>query len=105
MPVTHHLVHLTDISSPLLADEHGLAALSIAAAGAIGLPAHGPPTTRTGPLGSAVALLAHGGHLIIHAEPATGRCIVDVLTPGTIPPLRAIEVIARRLGTIVPADG
>ena len=103
MPSTHHLVHLTDITSPLLADEQGLAALTIAAAGAIGLPAHGPPTTRTGPLGTAVALLAHGGHIILHAEPATGCCIVDVLTPGALAPLRAVEVVARRLGTTVAA--
>lgn len=103
MPVTHHLVQLTDITSPLLADEHGLAALTIAAAGAIGLPAYGPPISRSGPLGTAVALLAHGGHIVLHAEPATGGCIVDVLTPGTLAPLRAVEVVARRLGTTVPA--
>ena len=101
----HQLVHLTGITAPLLADEQALAALAIAAAGAIGLPAYGPPTSRTGPLGTAIALLAPGGHIIVHAEPATGRCIVDVLTPGTLAPLRAIEVIARRLGTTVPGDG
>ena len=99
----HQLVHLTDITSPLLADEHGLAALTIAAAGAIGLPAYGPPTSRSGPLGTAVALLAHGGHIILHAEPGAGSCMVDVLTPGTLVRLRAVEVVARRLGTIVPA--
>ncbi|MEO8637231.1 MAG: S-adenosylmethionine decarboxylase [Gemmatimonadales bacterium] len=103
MPVTHQLVQLTDITSPLLADEQGMAALAIAAAGAIGLSAYGPPTTRTGPLGSAVALLAHGGHIILHSAPATGCCIVDVLAPGTLSPRRAIEVIARRLGTTAPA--
>jgi S-adenosylmethionine/arginine decarboxylase-like enzyme len=98
----HQLVHLTGITAPLLADEHGLAALTIAAAGAIGLPAYAPPTCRAGPLGCAVALLGQGGHIILHTEPATGSCIVDVLTPGALAPGRAIEVIARRLGTTVP---
>ncbi len=94
----HALTELTGITAPTLADEQALAALAIAAAGALGLTPHGPPTTRTGPQGIAVGLLGHGGHIVLHAEPALGRCLVDVVTPNATPPARALEVVARRLG-------
>jgi len=97
------LTDLTGITVPTLADDRALAALAIAAAGAIGLTAHGPPTTRTGPQGITIGLLGHGGHVILHARPASGACLVDVVTPNTIPAARAVEVIARRLGVVVPA--
>lgn len=100
---SHALTELTGITVPTLADEHALAALTIAAAGAIGLTAHGPPTTRSGPQGITIGLLGHGGHVVLHARPAAGACLVDVVTPNTISPVRAVEVIARRLGVIVPA--
>lgn len=94
----HALTELTGITAPTLADEQALAALAIAAAGALGLTPHGPPTTRTGPQGIAVGLLGHGGHVILHARPAGGSCLVDVVTPNTTPPSRALDVVARRLG-------
>lgn len=94
----HALTELTGITAPTLADEQALAALAIAAAGALGLTPHGPPTTRTGPQGIAVGLLGHGGHVILHARPANGSCLVDVVTPNTTPPSRALDVVARRLG-------
>ncbi len=94
----HLLTLLQGITSETLADDHALSALVIAAAGAIGLTPHGPPTARTSPQGIAVGLLGHGGHLVLHAEPAHGRCLVDVVTPGAVAPARALEVIARRLG-------
>jgi len=97
-PSAHALADLTGITSPTLADEQALAALTIAAAGAIGLTAHGPPVSRLGPQGIAVGLLGHGGHIVLHARPAVGTCLVDVVTPGATPPARALEVIARRLG-------
>jgi S-adenosylmethionine/arginine decarboxylase-like enzyme len=98
MAYAHYLTELTNITAGTLGDEHALSALTIAAAGAIGLNAHGPPVTRSGPFGIAVGLLGHGGHIILHAEPANGRCVVDVITPGNTAPSRAAEVIARRLG-------
>lgn len=97
-PPQHLLTVLQGIASPTLADDQGLAALVIAAAGAIGLTPHGPPTARTSPRGIAVGLLGHGGHVVLHAEPGQGACLVDVVTPGPVPPARALEVIARRLG-------
>lgn len=99
---SHTIVELTGITSPTLADEHALAALAIAAGGAIGLTAHGPPAVRSGPRGIAVGMLGHGGHVVLHAVPDGGSCLVDVVTPGTTSPSRAVEVIARRLGASVP---
>ena len=95
---SHSLTELTGITAPTLSDEHALAALAIAAAGAIGLTPHGPPTTRSGPQGITIGLLAHGGHVVLHARPAGGACLVDVVTPNSTSPARAVEVIARRLG-------
>lgn len=98
MPHQHALTEFTGITSSILADGTALAALTIAAAGALGLTAHGPPTMKSGPQGIAVGLLAHGGHVMLHARPDAGTCLVDIVTPGTTPPARALEVIARRLG-------
>lgn len=103
MPFSHALAELSGITLPILADEHDLAALAIAAAGAIGLTAHGPPAARTGPRGITIGLLGDGGHVILHAQPAAGICLVDVVTSSSIPPTRAVDVIARRLGVTVPA--
>jgi S-adenosylmethionine/arginine decarboxylase-like enzyme len=102
---SHSLTELNGITGPLLGDEAGLAALAIAAAGAIGLNAYGPPTTRAGPRGIAIGLLGHGGHIVLHAVPGEGSVLVDVVTSGTTQPARAVEVIARRLGaTVSPAS-
>ena len=95
---SHTLTELSGITSGTLADPAALAALAVSAAGAIGLTAHGPPTTRSGPQGIAVSLLGHGGHVVLHASPSVGTCLVDVLTPNSIPPDRAVDVIASRLG-------
>jgi S-adenosylmethionine/arginine decarboxylase-like enzyme len=105
MAPSHSLTELTGITTPLLSDENGLAALAIAAGGALGLTAHGPPTAKSGPRGIAVGLLGHGGHVVLHAHPENGSILVDVLTPGTTPAGRAVEVIARRLGVVLPAAG
>lgn len=99
---SHTITDLGGITATTLADEQALAALTIAAAGAIGLTAHGPPVTRSGPQGIAVGLLGHGGHILLHARPSSGACLVDVLTSGTTSPHRAVEVIARRLGVAAP---
>ncbi len=101
MAFAHFLTELTGITAGTLGDEHALAALAIAAAGAIGLNAHGPPVVKSGPFGIAVGLLGHGGHIVLHAEPAGGRCVIDVVTPGGTSPARAAEVIARRLGVVI----
>jgi S-adenosylmethionine/arginine decarboxylase-like enzyme len=98
MTVAHSCTELTGITAPGLGDPQALAALSIAAAGALGLIAHGPPITRAGPGDIAVVLLGRGGHVVLHARPDDGTCVVDVVTPAVAPPGRAVEVVARRLG-------
>jgi hypothetical protein len=45
-----------------------------------------------------VSLLGHGGHIVLHATPDTGRCLVDILAPAPGLPERGVEVLARRLG-------
>jgi S-adenosylmethionine/arginine decarboxylase-like enzyme len=102
MPLSHALIELTGITNPLLHDESGLAALAIAAGGALGLTAHGPPSARSGPRGIAVGLMGHGGHVVLHAQPNSASILVDIVTPGNTPAGRAVEVIARRLGVAVP---
>src|SRR5262245_56936853 len=100
---SHTLTELTGVTAPLLNDESGLSALAIAACGALGLTAHGPPSAKSGPRGIAVGLLGHGGHVVLHVQPESGSILIDVLTPGPTPASRAVEVIARRLGVAVPA--
>lgn len=102
MGISHTIIELTGITNPLLHDESGLAALAIAAGGALGLTAHGPPSARSGPRGIAVGLLGHGGHVVMHARPDNGSILIDIVTPGTTPAARAVEVIARRLGVPAP---
>ena len=97
MASQHALTELTGITSATLSDDRALWALAIAAAGAIGLTAHGPPVIKTGPQGIAVGLLAHGGHIVLHARPEEGSCLVDSGTPAAASPARGLEVIARRL--------
>ena len=93
----HRLVELTAVSGARLGDPPGLAAVVIAAASAVGLSTYGPPSIHSGPKGVAVALVGHGGHVILHALPEQARCLVDIvaLTPANAE--RGVEVIARRL--------
>ena len=74
-----------------------MAATTIAAASAVGLVPYGTPLVRSGPRGTAVALLAHGGHLVLHAVPEEGRCLVDLVVPGPSDPKKALEILIRRL--------
>lgn len=96
---SHHITELTNLSGQRLAEEATLSATTIAAASAIGLVPYGTPLTRSGPRGTAVALLAHGGHLVLHAVPEEGTCLVDIVTPGRLDPTRALEILIRRLST------
>ena len=96
-PFTHHITELIDLAGAKLADEGTLSATTIAAASAVGLIPYGTPLIRTGPNGIAVALLAHGGHLVLHSVPEESRCLVDLVTPGPSDPKRALEILIRRL--------
>ena len=57
---------------PASRDADGLSAVVVAAAGAVGMPALGPPIVREGPRGVAVALLCREGHIVLHALPREG---------------------------------
>ena len=94
---SHHITELTNLSGQRLAEEATLSATTIAAASAIGLVPYGTPLARTGPRGTAVALLAHGGHLVLHAVPEEGRCLVDIVSPAPMDPAKALEILIRRL--------
>lgn len=94
---THHITELSNLSGARLAEEASLAAVTIAAASALGLIPYGTPLTRSGPRGTSVALLAHGGHIVLHAMPEAGTCVVDFVAPGPMDPKKALEILIRRL--------
>lgn len=94
---SHHISELTNLSGQRLAEEASLAAVTIAAASAVGLVPYGTPVTKSGPRGTSVALLAHGGHLVLHASPEEGRCLVDLVAPGPVDAKKALEILIRRL--------
>lgn len=96
---SHHITELTNLSGARLAEEQTLAAVTIAAASAVGLIPYGTPLTRTGPRGTAVALLAHGGHLVLHAVPEESRCLVDLVVPGPADHTKVLEILIRRLSS------
>jgi S-adenosylmethionine/arginine decarboxylase-like enzyme len=96
---SHRMVELTGVPGVKLGDQAGLSAVAIAAAAAIGLSAFGPPVVGAGPKGLAVGLLCHGGHILLHALPEEGRCLVDIVALAPASAERAVEVISKRLGT------
>jgi S-adenosylmethionine/arginine decarboxylase-like enzyme len=91
-------VELEGIPGATLGDQAGLSGVTIAAAGAIGLSPYGAPIARSGPQGTIVALLCHGGHVVLHALPEQNMCLVDIVARGPVPIERGIDVIALRLG-------
>ncbi len=96
---SHHITELPNLSGQRLAEEATLSAVAIAAASAVGLVPYGTPLARSGPRGTAVALLAHGGHLVLHAVPEEGKCLVDLVSPKPMDPARALEILVRRLSS------
>jgi len=94
----HQLTELTGLQTARLGDADALSGVVVAAAGAVGMSAYGPPVVRSGPHGTAVCLLAHGGHIVIHAQPEHGRALVDIVATAPASATRGFEVIARRLG-------
>ncbi len=93
----HQWLELSDLVSERLADANGLAAVIVAAAGAIGLLALGPPLVRQSPAGIAICMLCRDGHIVLHAWPAEGVCVIDILARGPAEVGKGIDVIARRL--------
>jgi len=44
-----------------------------------------------------VAVLCHGGHLILHIEPDAGRCLVDIVAATPNAASRGTDALAKRL--------
>lgn len=93
----HQWLELSDLVSERLADANSLSAVIVAAAGATGLLALGPPLVRQGPGGIAICMLCRDGHIVVHAWPAEGVCVIDILARGPAEVGKGIDVIARRL--------
>ena len=93
----HSAVELTGLVSARLSDPSGLSSVVVAAAGASGMPALGPPVVRESPRGIAIAMLCREGHIVLHAVASEGLCFVDVAARAPADAERGLEVIARRL--------
>jgi hypothetical protein len=93
----HRVTTLNGISGSRLADPDGLSAVTIAAAAAVGMSPYGPPVVRSGPKGTVICLICHGGHVIIHVVAEQSLCIVDILSLAPGDPERGVDVIAKRL--------
>ena len=98
----HRLLELTSLPGARLADAHGLSAMVVAAAGAVGMPTLGPPVVHDGPGGIVIALLCREGHIVLHTAPSEGLCVVDLVARAPADVGKGVEVIARRLG--VPTE-
>lgn len=94
----HQVVELVSLSSTRLADPSALSAVVVAAAGAVGMSAHGPPVVQAGPAGIAVGMLCRDGHIVLHTAPDEGLCFLDVAARAPADVGKGVEVIARRLG-------
>ena len=91
------VVQLTELVPAKLADADGLAAMVVAASGAVGMFALGPPIVREGPIGVAVGMLCRDGHIVVHTSPDEGMCLVDIVARAPADVNRGIDVIIRRL--------
>ncbi len=94
----HRIAELSGVGAERLEDADALAALIVSAASASGISPGGLPLVRRGPQGSCIALVCLDGHLVMHAAPARGGCLVDIVVRSPGSAARGLEVIARRLG-------
>ena len=93
----HHLLELTSVPGARLANAHGLSAMVVAAAGAVGMPPLGPPVVRDGPGGIVIGMLCREGHIVLHTIPDEGLCFVSVVARAPVDVRRGVEVISRGL--------
>jgi S-adenosylmethionine/arginine decarboxylase-like enzyme len=94
----HQVLEMTGLTTPRLSDPHGLSAMIVAASGAVGMFALGPPVVREGPRGIAIGMLCREGHIVVHTAPDEGVCFVDIVARAPADVGRGMEVIIRRLG-------
>ena len=94
---SQELIEVSAPGSPRLSDPNALSAVVVAAAGAVGMSAHGPPIVREGPGGIAVGLLCRDGHIVVHAMPKEGLCLIDIVARLPADVSKGVDVITRRL--------
>lgn len=95
-------IELEGVPAARLLDAGQLAVAVVSAAGAMGLSSEGAPITRSSPEEIAVALLCREGHVVLHAVPGDGACLIDLAARPGVSLDRGLEVIARRLGATLP---
>jgi S-adenosylmethionine decarboxylase len=96
--IAHISADLSGVGTGPLRDERLLSGLLIAAAGAAGLNAAGPPIVRAAPSGGISALLLLDPcHVSIHSLPERGLALVDVLAADAAGAAKALDVFVRRL--------
>ena len=94
----HRFAEIDGVDAARLSDPDGLVAVIVAAASASGISALSLPVIQRGPQGHAIGLVCLDGHLVIHANPSRGDCIVDIAVRVPASAERGLEVIVRRLG-------
>jgi S-adenosylmethionine/arginine decarboxylase-like enzyme len=95
---THVLSDLVGVPAAQLRDGSLMSGLLIAAAGAGGFAMTAPPAVRSSPdEGVSGVLLLEWGHVAVHAIPALGLLMLDVLAAAPHDAGKVIEVFARRL--------
>jgi hypothetical protein len=92
---------VSGIAPQRLLDLSQLAVAAVAAAGAMGMSADGPPVTRGSPQENSVALLCREGHVVLHAVPGESICLIDLAGRPGVQLERGLDVIARRLGAAI----
>lgn len=91
------MTELSALPGGLLADGAALSAIVVAAAGAVGMPAHGPPSVHRGSGTLVVAMLCREGHIVVHTSAGEGLCFVDIAARVPADVGKGMDVIVRRL--------
>ena len=96
-PLVLLTAELLGIPEPQLRDLPALRAALVAAAAAVGMGSLAMPTIHAGPHAQALILVSDARHIIVHALPAEGALLLDVLAPAVQDSQRALDVFTRRL--------
>lgn len=94
----HIVADFTGVPVAQASDASLLTGLLIAAAGAAGFPTTGAPVARHGGAGAhSIVLFLDGCHLSVHAHPARGLVLLDILSDARIDARKALAVFTRKL--------
>jgi S-adenosylmethionine/arginine decarboxylase-like enzyme len=95
---SHLFADFVDVPRAPLDDTALISGLLIAAAGAAGFSPIGAPVVRSLPSGGVTGLLLLDGcHVAVHTFPHLALLLLDVLSPESQDPRKALDVFARRL--------